>query len=105
MSIIAEVPHYRSLKPTPRLTFLNLLAGTRFSQCNKIIEYQIVHLLDVIVSFRDLVFSCSLEFVSRIFTVTYVIREVFFLSSLNVTVLFIIFISYEFCKALLSLWK
>ena len=51
------MPHYQSLKPTIRLTFLNLLTGTRFSQCNIItIEDQIIHLSDVIVlKFRDLV--------------------------------------------------
>ena len=60
------MPHYQSLKPTIRLTFLNLLTATRFSQCNIItIEYQIIHLSDVIVlSFRDLAFICSLEFLN-----------------------------------------
>ena len=53
-----------------------------------IIEYQIIHLSDVIVlSFRDLVFKyCSLEFLNRIFIVTYVIHQVVFLASLDVTV-------------------
>ena len=79
------MPHYQSLKPTIRLTFLNLLTGTRFSQCNIItIEDQIIHLSDVIVlSFWDLVFNCSLEFLNRIFIVTYGIRQVFFLSPLT----------------------
>ena len=79
------MPHYQSLKPTIRLTFLNLLTGTGFSQCNIItIEYQIIHLSDVIVlSFRDLVFIYSLEFLNRIFIVTYGIRQVFFLSPLT----------------------
>ena len=81
------MPHYQSLKPTIRLTFLNLLTGTRFSQCNIItIEDQIIHLSDVIVlklNFRDLVLNCSLEFLNRIFIVTYGIRQVFFLSLLT----------------------
>lgn len=67
------MPHYQSLKPTIRLTFLNLLTGTRFSQCNIItVEDQIIRLSDVIVlSFWDLVLNCSLEFLNRIFTVTF----------------------------------
>ena len=85
-SIFAEVTHYQSLKPTLRLTFLNVLMGTRFSQCNKIMEYQIIYLSDVIVlSFRDLVFNCSLEYLNRIFIVTYIIRQVFLLSSFDVS--------------------
>ena len=76
------MPHYQSLKPTIRLTFLNLLTGTRFSQCNIItIEDQMIHLSDVIVlKFRGLVLNCSLEFLNGIFIVTYGIRQVFFLS-------------------------
>ena len=51
-----------------------------------IIEYQIIHLSDVIVSsFRDLVFNCSLEFINGVFIVTYVIPQVFCLSSFNVS--------------------
>ena len=85
-SIFEEAPHYQSLKPTLRLTFLNLLTGTRFSQCNIIIEYQIIYLSDAIVlSFRDFAFNCSLEFLNRIFIATYVIRQVFLLSSFDVS--------------------
>ena len=44
-------------------------------------EDQIIHLSDVIVlSFWDLVFNYSLEFLNRVFIVTYGIRRVFFLS-------------------------
>ena len=85
-SIVAEAPHYQSLKPSLKLTFLNLLTGTRLRQCNIIIEYQIIYLSDAIVlSFRDFAFNCSLEFLNKIFIVTYVIRQVFLLSSFDVS--------------------
>ena len=40
-----------------------------------------------------------------LFIVTYVIRQVLFLSPFDLSFWFVVFSFYEFCKALLSIWK